>query len=112
MTADYLRAVTDAFFQSHDSVDFETESNKQSNESGQGVWKDLVDKLDELVFIIDNNDNIIEANEPGKSLISSLPGNFCNYEQDLVSINDIPYQISSVPINNIKRACIARAINV
>lgn len=110
MSISYLREITDQYFRDLENNLNDSEIDTPSNES---AWKSLLfetmDAYNDLVFIIDNDGNIIETNKAGKSVISSLPSNFsCNPKT--LKINNNRYKLSSISLDNNKSACIARLI--
>jgi len=110
MSISYLREITDQYFR---DLENDSELDNDSTKTQDFSWKSLLfetmDAYNDLVFIIDNNGNIIETNKAGKSVISSLPSNFsCNPKT--LKINNNRYKLSSINLDNNKSACIARLI--
>ncbi len=105
MSIAHLRQVTDDFFNSYQGDLEETEYT-----SSKTLFKSILDNIDELIFICDEDGNVIESNKQGKDALDSIPDsiNICNIST--VKVKDTSYKISSVELPRNRRACIARAI--
>lgn len=105
MSIAHLRQITDDFFNSyHDDLE------EMDYTSSKILFKSILDNIDELIFICDENGNVIESNKQGKDALDSIPDsiNICNIST--VKVKDTSYNISSVELPLNRRACIARAI--
>lgn len=129
MSIEYLRQVTDQYFNNLEktsngidrSFEFnDSKSNGIDNQPTQtspetgSLWKSVVDTFEDLIVIFDQHGNVIESNEAGKSLINHISPEICKSPQKLsshqVNINNRSYRLSSVNINSDRIACIARAV--